>query len=159
MATRVFNSIPGTVVAFEMDRVIPGTIAISDPLFPSEIPTSVMISSMAWAQATNQQFQSSLDGAVYIYVFGDRMGTVQITGFTFVTLCDADEDGLTLVSDFYNSNRAAARSTPIQITIGSDTISGFLTGMNVTAMGSGEEGSGMALMNRFELMVNALPKE
>lgn len=155
----VYDTIPGTVVAFDMGYSIPGTIAISDPKFPASTPSPVMFSSVIWDQATNQQFQHSLDGSVYIYVFGDRMGAVNIEGFTFISQCDSTEVGLTQLTEFYSANRASARNTPIEVTLGDDTISGFLTGIRVTALGSGAGDDGLTLVHRFTLTINALPKE
>jgi hypothetical protein len=154
----VYNTIPGSVVAFDMGYSIPGTITISDPQFPAAVPSPIMFSSMKWGQATNQQFQHSLDGSVYIYVFGDRMGAIEIEGFTFISQCSSNETGLTQLSSFYSENKASTRSTPIEVTVGDDTISGFLTALVVTALGSGGGDDGLTLVHRFTLTVNALPK-
>jgi hypothetical protein len=156
----VYDTIPGSVVAFDMGKVIPGVIKVSDPDWPGQKPSPVMFSSVLWEQATNQQFQHSLDGSIYVYVFGDRMGKVVIEGFTFIVTCEnSGETGLAMLMNFYSTNRASARSTPILIAVGEDTISGFLTGVTMSALGSGTGDDGLALVNRFTLVINALPKE
>ena len=156
----LFTSIPGTVYAVEL-KMQAGQVSIpaelADPRLkePGQAST-VLFSTMEWQQATNQQFSNSLAGSVYIYVFGDQMGKIVMSGIAFDRLCDGgDETGLAKVLKYYRDNRASQRSSPIQVNLADQTIQGFLTSATVRAMGSatGPE----AVLHRYTLEISALP--
>jgi hypothetical protein len=154
----LFVSTPGQVAAFEMSATL-GQVAIpaeiKDPPFIRSRPSPVIFNTVDWMQKTNQQFVTSLDGSVYIYVFGDQMGSVSIQGYAFDQLCQQDISGLQMVLDYYDENRASKRQLPIKIAIGEKVIQGFLTGVKVLAIGSA--GDPAPVLNRYELEINALP--
>jgi hypothetical protein len=151
----VFCSREGYVVAVAMSRALPGKVKIGD--FE---PKAALISSVDFTHRTNQQFQQSLDGAIYVYVFGDLMGEVVIEGRTFAAMCsgaggDQAVSGLREILDFYAKNRAALRPEPIQVTIGDEPIVGFLTNIRVRSQALAEDPT--ALYHSFTLVVNTLP--
>lgn len=152
----LFASAPGTVAIFTDQRVIPGRIRVTDPAFPGSDNAPVLVSGVDYGQKTNQQFQQALDRSVFIYVFGDLMGTVAVRGTAFAATCDGSQSGLGVIFDYYTANRASVRDTPIIMEAGGETISGFLTGLDVRAANSGEDPS--ALMSEFSLIISALPK-
>lgn len=92
------------------------------------------LSGYAMGGQTGFQALHTLRDVIYIYVFGERMGALQLSGFAFVGLCDADEDttGVDDVYDYYNNNRLSNTGMPVQITIGFTTsIQAFLVGFNL----------------------------
>lgn len=80
------------------------------------------------------QFLHSLKDVIYVYVFGERMGEVQISGVAFQGLCGLalDSTGLDDIYNFYNENRLSQSGIPISITLGiQTTISAFLIGFEI----------------------------
>jgi len=153
----IFVSAPGEVVAFEMQATV-GRVNIpaelKDPELISNRPAPLIFSSTKWDQRTSQQFATSLDGSVYIYVFGDQMGTVVIVGLAF-NLCDKEENGLQTVLDYYKTNRASERSSPIEVAIADEVVEGFLTGASIRSVGSATDPASM--LHEYSLEISALP--
>lgn len=153
----IFNSQPGIVSVIGDQRVLPGRIRILDPRFPSgNVP--ILISGIDYNQTTNQQFQTTLDGSVFIYVFGDRMGDIVVNGVAFKAMCNnSGKSGIEEVIDYYRTNRASVTPRPIIVEVVGKRVSGFLTAMkirdNVTAADS------MAPVSEFSFAINSLPKE
>lgn len=78
------------------------------------------------------QFMHTLRDFIYIYVFGERIGTVVISGLSFQQRCPGQErdHGLEFVMRYYRDNRVESRATPVTIVFGLSTvIAGFLTEM------------------------------
>ncbi len=83
------------------------------------------------------QFMHTLRNFVYVYVFGERMGILNVGGKAITRNCSAngqDSYGLDIVSDFYSDNRLSnAIHTPAEhpiviVNVGSNvSITGFLT--------------------------------
>jgi len=156
----LFKSVPGTVYAVEL-KMKAGQVSIpaelADPWLkePGQAST-VLFSTMEWQQATNQQFSNSLDGSVYIYVFGDQMGKIIMSGIAFDKLCEGKgETGLAKVLKYYKNNRASQRASPIQVNLAEQIVQGFLTAATVRAIGSatGPE----AVLHQYSLEISALP--
>lgn len=154
----LFVSAPGTVTSFQLDATV-GTISvpaeIKDPVFITR-PGPVIFSQVEWVQRTNQQFANSLDGSVYIYVFGDQMGSVRVNGLAMDALCGQKENGLQKVLKYYETNRASKRSTPIGISIADQIVRGFLTGVQVTSVGATTNPQAPVL-HSYDMEINALP--
>lgn len=155
----IFKTSPGTVVIFGDQKVVPGRIRFSDPAFP-EGSVPILVSGADYNQATNQQFQNSMDGAVYIYVFGDRMGDIQIRGVIFPELCaggsGGSKNGLKELFQFYAQNRASSRQDPVIVEAGGDRIRGFLTAVRVVdVVASGDASSPM---QTYILVISSLPQ-
>jgi len=150
----IFNSRPGMVAYFQdiAGPLMPGRIHL-----PSFNSISALIAGIDYDQATNQQFQTALDTSVFIYVFGDQMGTVRVLGKIIPSLCDNDADGLEQVFKFYADNRASRLADPIQVMAGSEVISGFLTGMNMRV--DQLSASEFAPLYDYTLTINSLPRK
>ena len=125
--------------------------AMHDPSLPSSITFRVenwggfntlqaIITNMTVSAAGNFQFLHTLGGNVFVYVFGDRIGKVVISGIAFEGTCGGffgsvfrgSKVGVERVLDYYWQERIAGRKTPIKVTIGAGTILvGYVT--SVTA--------------------------
>jgi hypothetical protein len=147
----VFSSREGYVAVVPGQQVVPGRIKIG-----GFSPRAAMISGVEYDQKTNQQFQHTLDGSVYIYVFGDLMGNVTIEGRAFPLRCGNTTSGLAEVFKFYAQKRASKNSDLIQVSIGEEPISGFLTAIRVRSQSMAE--SPAALFQSFWLTINTLPR-
>lgn len=133
-------------------NVIPGKISIE-----GYEPQAALISGINYGQQTNQQFQPTLDSSLYIYVFGDHMGSVEIEGVAFAKLCNGSAEGIIEVLDFYTQNRASKKSVPITVQIGSRPISGFLTALSIANTALADDPA--AFMARYKMTINALPEK
>jgi hypothetical protein len=147
----VFNSREGYVAVVPGQSVVPGRIKIG-----GFAPRAAMISGIDYDQKTNQQFQHTLDGSVYIYVFGDLMGNVTIEGRSFPLRCGEEVSGLSEVFKFYAEKRASKNADLVQVSIGEEPISGFLTAIRVRSQSVAE--SPVALFKSFWLTINTLPR-
>ena len=97
-----------------------------------------IITRITMSMQGNFQFLHTLGGDIYIYVFGDRVGQMTVSGLC-VSANDctagatAGQHGLEFVLAYYKSNRISTRATPLTMLIGqSTTITGFLAGMQST---------------------------
>lgn len=101
-----------------------------------------IITRLGVSSAGNFQFLHTIGNDVYIYVFGDRMGSITLSGLSFENNCSILNDalasseereqghGFELLYKWYKENRLAVRSRPISVTIGRDTtFQGFVTGL------------------------------
>ena len=92
-----------------------------------------IITGMTLAQQANVQFLHTLGGLVYIYVFGDRIGQLGLSGISFAIPCGSRDDdagpnhGAGKMLAWYRANRVSTRQTPVTITIGQEVIEGFVT--------------------------------
>ena len=150
----VFNSSFGQVVIITDPNgvIMPGKVVLA-----GFEPQAALISGVKYNQSTNHQFQMSLEGSVYLYVFGDAMGSVMVNGIAFPSLCNGAGEGLVEVFDYYRSNRASKNPEPIQVQIGSETISGFLTALTVNGQTVAEEPEGF--LSHYAFIINSLPKD
>jgi hypothetical protein len=149
----IFGSREGFVAVVSGQSVIPGKIKLAD--FE---PVAALIASADFTQRTNQQFQHSLDGAVFVYVFGDQMGDVIIEGRIFPAICPDTAGGLNEVFKYYSAKRASKTPDPVQVVIGNESIVGFLTSLRIRQMGLAAEDPS-SLYQSFFLEIKALPKE
>lgn len=147
----IFSSRTGYVAVIPGQAVIPGRIKIS-----GFEPTSALIENIGYGQRTNQQFQYALDGSVYIYVFGDEMGNVRINGIIFPLLCDGESTGMKEVLEFYAAKRASKSQDLVEVSIGDEVITGFLTALEVSGVGVASDPQ--AAIQSYTMVINTLPK-
>ena len=133
----VFEGEPGRVVAFR-DPAIPGNIK---PLVRVEPELGFtqqrsIITRLTMSQQTSHQFMHTLGGDIYIYVFGDRIGQITISGLAFGSDCSDgeaanpdDEYGIERTLQWYGQNKLAARNSPVVVQLGRTPIRGFVTDM------------------------------
>lgn len=91
-----------------------------------------IITRMTLAQQCNYQFLHTIGNDIFIYVFGDRVGQITISGLSMADDCDSrdSEHGFEKVLKWYNRNRVAKRKTPVKVTIGKTPIQGFLVSIS-----------------------------
>jgi len=140
----------GVVAVMEGCDGVPGKIMLRD-----FAPMATIITAPSIAQRTNVQFQTSLKESVYVYVFGDQMGSIIIAGVAFAEKCDSGESGLEEIFDYYRDFRASKRSEPIEVTFGfsKEAVSGFLTASEI----SSRDPSFLTL--DFKFTINTLPEK
>lgn len=139
----------GLVISMEGCQGIPGRIEID-----GFEPLAAIIDAPSIDQSVNVQFMQSLGQPVYVYVFGDNMGGVVISGTCFAGLCtDESKNGIKEVIDYYEDFRASQNPDLITVTYGAASLSGFLTKMALRPKDP------LYMLTSFEFTINTIPKQ
>lgn len=107
-------------------------------------------------QSVSAQFMHMLGGEVYINVFGDRIGTLMISGLSFAYACETpgdSEPGVEKMLKWYKANKLTKRFSPLRITIGETPFDAFLTNFMV---GAQDPATGLA---EWTTQLTTLPDE
>jgi hypothetical protein len=89
-----------------------------------------VIQGVSVQSAGNFHFLHTLRGYVYVYVFGERIGNLIITGLAFNGSCITGGylDGISRVINYYDAFRVSRGGAAIGIQIGAAGFNGFLVG-------------------------------
>jgi hypothetical protein len=131
MAITIFSKASGVVATFP-DPTLPAVTTLRMENWGGFQGFKSIITSVNIAAQGNFQFLHTLGGNIYVYVFGDRIGQLGISGLAFDSTCDDTTGalGIEKVLDYYSKNRLAVRKTPIKTTIGvQTTVAGYLVGV------------------------------
>ncbi len=154
-ASKSGDSQVGRTVGFS-DPHTQGTISMfsMDPTFGWRSEKSI-ITRMTVSHQCNFQFLHTVGNDVFIYVFGDRIGQVTVSGLSMAGDCDArDTDhGFEKVLKWYSNNRVAKRKTPVKLMIGKTPIEGFCVGL------SGDAVDPSSRLIQFGLTLMVLPEK
>lgn len=117
-----------------------------------------IVSGLTLEMSGNYQFLHTLNELVYFYAFGDRVGTLNITGIGFIVPCSGSKGSLMKVYNYYVKNRAAKsgnKAMSIVLTAKGEQIQlwGFLTGMRIDVTDSQ-----MGTVGYWSLRFEVLPK-
>jgi hypothetical protein len=128
----MFQGPPGRVIRLD-DPATQGKAYVCgvDPDITFDAQLSI-ITGMTLSQQTNVQFLHTIGSLVFVYVFGDRIGQLSLTGLSFAARCGVDGDagpdhGASKMLDWYRANRVSRRQNPVKVTIGKEVIEGFVT--------------------------------
>jgi len=100
-------------------------------------PTAAIITNVGVGQGANVQIQPSLAGSLYVYAFGDSMGSIRLGGMSFIAkVCSgggggSQKDGIKELMEFYAANRVSRSLKHINVTIGATVFKGFLLKMQM----------------------------
>mgnify|MGYP005847506743 CR=1 FL=1 len=128
----LFQSKKGRVVRLEDPAAVcqtqsGGLFSIS-PSIDFAVEASI-VTRFTMSQQVNIQFLHTMGAHVYVYVFGDRIGSISLSGLSFDCVCDGATGGAEGAFSWYKRNRASKRKEPVLVTIGNATpIEGFVTG-------------------------------
>jgi len=130
MAVTLFSKTSGHVTSFP-DPTLPARASVAIAGWEGFTGFKSIITDLTLATQGNYQFLHTLGGNIYVYVFGDRIGQLTVSGLSFENTCDAEGSiGIELVMKYYSDNRLAGRKTPIKVTVGvSTTFTAYLTGI------------------------------
>ena len=128
----IFGTAPGTASrVFTLPGLsVPAIINV--PGFPAY---AVAITSAGFSQDANVQFMNTLRKVIYVYSFGERMGTTEISGVAFYNLCSAaggKGSGLPGLMSFYSANSVSTRASPLAITLAGTSVQGFVRAIRTT---------------------------
>jgi len=110
------------------------TFIKTDPALTWSSQKSI-ITRITVSQQGNYQFLHTIGNDVYVYVFGDRMGSVTISGLSMTVDCTGGTranpgfHGFELIMKWYQENRVAMRREPVQVNIGQTFFLGFVVGL------------------------------
>jgi hypothetical protein len=112
----------------------------------ADFTSEFIVTGLSLEMAGNYQFLHTVNDFVYFYAFGDRVGTLNVTGVSFIKRCDSTYGGqpkagsaFLAVYNYYMQNRSSQREKgqALSITItspdGAQTFFGFLVGMRIEA--------------------------
>lgn len=145
----LWSGSPGRAVAFP-DPAAPSTVRFMSmtPELTFESHT-VIITRVAFSRGCNHQFMHSLGGLVHLYVMGDRVGQIQISGLAFASACNPisqieqlpsgassagqetpTASGFDKILTYYDDNKLSARAEEIDMVIGNRPLRGYLHSIN-----------------------------
>lgn len=112
----------------------------------------IIVTKLDYKQATNTQFQQSLENIIYVYSFGDQMGDLTVSGMAFPRVCgDGNVNGISELFSFYKSNRVSKEVSALRITFAKEVIRGFLVSM---ALSTVDPSAGI---HTFSLLLKTIP--
>jgi hypothetical protein len=124
----IFSENRGVVTTFK-DFAAPATMLFKLENWEGFDKFHSIITGVTVATQGNYQFLHTLGGKIFVYVFGDRMGQINVEGMAFDIACDAKGLGIEQVMTYYSDNRLVNRAEPLKITIGPDiTLRCYLVG-------------------------------
>lgn len=163
----LFSNNAGRVTSLS-DKAAAGAISLGNVLDDGNLPISyanhrTIITRIGLSAAGNFQFLHTIGNDVFVYVFGDRMGMVNLHGLSFAQACpppenqqpevdNSDNHGFELLYKWYQTYRIAARKAPVTVAIGNNTrFQGFVTGL------SGDVQDSMHRTIQFQMTIATLP--
>jgi hypothetical protein len=178
----IFARNTGRVIAIE-DKVAAGSIQLGNVVGGdggeriSYARHNTIITRIGISAAGNFQFLHTIGNDVYVYVFGDRMGQVQLHGLSFAAACQPSSagggskpkpqgnrtvpamlgsnkkaHGFELLFQWYTANRIAARKAPVKVVIGLNTnFHGFVTAL------TGDVQDALHRTIQFQMTIALLP--
>jgi len=162
----LFRSNAGAVTRLILgESAVPGSVELISAISLSNASTIgasqelFIFTGIDYSQVTNHQFQSSLGNDIYLYVFGDKIGSVVITGYAFTSDCDGNANGITQLLSFYDTNKLSRIGSNgelplIKIRIGSaDFLYCFLADCRVIMSDPSTR------LAQFALTLRAIPRE
>lgn len=134
-AGSIQNSPRGRVVLLE---AAPGAFQMEEWVVggPNLAMFKSLITDVSIQEQGNYQFLHTLGNHIYLYIFGDRIGQIGVSGLSFWSMstgggCDNNpaDLGVSRVIQWYRKNRIVKRANPIEIKLGGmKAMQGFLVG-------------------------------
>lgn len=130
----ILSAAPGRVVKLQTRQQIDTPFEVRMSNWGQYESQKAIITSVSLAMQGNYQFLTTVADFIYVYVFGEKIAQMQVSGAAFMTACNTrGATGLEAAITYYNNNRIAARGRPILINFGlTKTFSGFLTAGTVS---------------------------
>lgn len=118
-------------VAVVKDAGLPAILAVAG--FKSR---AAMVAAVGLSQQCNVQIQPSLQESIYVYTFGDQMGSLRVQGMAFIGQrcgdgADGNGDGVEDVMKYYARYRVARTASHVNVTVGRTVFAGFLLGITI----------------------------
>jgi len=104
---------------------VPLTFTLN-PAIPSS-PGHAVVSGVSARTQGNYQFLLTLRNYTYVYVFGEKMGDVVVSGIGGME-CFLSGHGLTAAMDYYNTYAISITGTPVTLVFAGYSADAFLVG-------------------------------
>jgi hypothetical protein len=126
----IFSTEPGIVTAIWDPNILPITFVVGGwGGFPLR---HAIITGISLSSRGNYQFLNTLRNFTYVYVFGEKMGDITISGQTFMGRCGAGGwSGLSNTIDYYAFAAISWTGMPVGIQLGVKGWWAFLTGIDI----------------------------
>jgi len=126
----IFSVEPGVAVAIPDPRILPVTFVIGGW---NGYPTrNAIIQGFSVSSQGSYQFLNTLRNFTYVYVFGERMGDIVVSGVTFIGSCDYyNWSGISNTLGYYANYAISWTGAPVYIALGLSAFYGFLTGIRL----------------------------
>jgi hypothetical protein len=116
----IFLHSRGRVQAFDEPDCIPMSLFLEG--WGGFFGFKSIITQLKVDQTCGVQFLHTLRDFIYVYVFGDRIGEMNVSGLSFWDHCDAPSfHGIEYVNAYYLNNRVSGRATPVVVVLGLGT--------------------------------------
>lgn len=92
--------------------------------------TKAIITQVAVNQQGNYQFLHTINSQIFVYVFGDRISELQVSGVAFGNPCTGGT-GFDNVLRGYGENKISISASPAVVVIGNFRFQSFLTGSSL----------------------------
>jgi len=126
----IFTTEPGLTIAINDPRILPLTIVLEG--WGGYPVRNAIITGFSASSEGNLQFLNTLRNFTYVYVFGEKMGDIIISGQTLLGRCGSSLfSGTSRTINYYAFNAASWIGRPLYIAIGASFFYGFLTGVEV----------------------------
>lgn len=152
----IFATSPGSVYEFTPGGgALPFTVAVGAGLTFARVRG--VVTAVGISQQGNFQFLHTLRNYVYVYVFGERIADLTVSGVMFLNSCrDGQNDrdtGWRKIYDFYDQYRLSKNPAPVVVSIGGITVEAFLVGMTMQAQDAGN------MLGQFSMAFKYLPDQ
>ncbi len=123
----IFHSSPGRIVSMD-NCALP--ISITMQCFKPGDVFRAIITSIGISAQGGFQFMHTLSNFVFLYVFQERIGSMKISGVTFMGGCGNNPTaGIEAVLGYYDRLRTTRRYAPINVVVGRLKFKAFLLGV------------------------------
>lgn len=124
----IFSTRPGMAMVIRDPESLPMVLSLAG--WGGFTVRQAIIQGISIQSASNFQFLHTLRGYVYVYVFGERIGNLTITGLAFNGSCITGGyiDGISRVIQYYDAFRVSRGGAAVGIQVGAAGFNGFLVG-------------------------------
>jgi len=106
-------------------------------------------------QNGNFQFLHTINDQIFVYIFGDRISELHVSGVAFGAPCKGDpgagSNGVKSVLDIYDAEKISVKGKPVIVSMGGVEFQSFLTGISV------EVADAETLLGQFSFKFHSFP--
>lgn len=115
-----------------------------------------IVTSVTMNDSANVQFTPTLDKSIFMYVFGDQVSSLDVSGVCFLAPQKNGVSGVVAMKEFYRANRVSKTGSYVGVTISSgggpgSSFNAFLTGGTFSA------NDPQNMLGSFSLKLSYLP--
>ena len=155
--TTLMTNQANNVISFKL-KDFPKTMSLK--VDGTDLHTISLVTGVSYGLSGNYQFLHTVNNFIYLYAFGDRISTINITGLAALKTCAENPKTIAKIYDFYKANRVAKKKNAMRIVVngrGGGEMNlrffGYLTGMTLDIKNTESLGN-IAFWNmRFEAVI------